>query len=112
MLKAIEEAESEWSTHAAKALIEMGTKGLRGSVPPNFPYFYVQFGYAKGYVHVIDDVGTFDPAFGRKVLVGLLQRPAEDMHRRGRSDSGAAQGHLVAGFAKEWEPYDWTKQLE
>lgn len=40
--KGLQEAESEWSTHAAKAVIDTRTKGLRGSVPPNFPYFYVQ----------------------------------------------------------------------
>jgi hypothetical protein len=40
--QAIEHAESEWSQHHAKRLIDTKTKGLRGSVPPGFPYFYVQ----------------------------------------------------------------------
>lgn len=47
-------------------------QGLRGSVPPGFPYFYVQFGYASGFAHVIDDeskwdrdFGGFDPGFTR-----------------------------------------------
>ena len=65
--KAIDEAESEWSQHHAKRLIETKTKGLRGSIPPNFPYFYVQFGYANGFVHVIDDEQKFDREFGRQV---------------------------------------------
>ena len=42
--KAIDEAESEWSQHAAKKLIDTSMKGLRGSIPPNFPYFHVEFG--------------------------------------------------------------------
>ncbi len=42
-------------------------QGLRESIPPNFPYFYVQFGYGSGYVHVIDDETKFDPNFGRQV---------------------------------------------
>eukprot|EP00955_Chlamydomonas_euryale_P076408 362644-Chlamydomonas_euryale.AAC.2 len=41
--KAFQEAESEWSVHHAKAVIETSAKkGLRESVPPGFPYVYVQ----------------------------------------------------------------------
>jgi len=62
--QAIEHAESEWSQHHAKRLIDTKAKGLRGSVPPGFPYFYVQFGYSAGSLHVIDDESTFDRDFG------------------------------------------------
>lgn len=70
--KGIDEAESEWSQHHAKRCIDTRAKGLRGSVPPGFPYFYVQFGYADGFVHVIDDEKKFDPQFGRRILVSEI----------------------------------------
>ncbi|KAL3617720.1 hypothetical protein CASFOL_038041 [Castilleja foliolosa] len=53
--KAIDEAEDEWSQHNAKKLIDTSEKGLHGSIPKNFPYFHVEFGLNKGFVHVIDD---------------------------------------------------------
>ena len=47
----------------------IAVQGLRESVPPNFPYLYVQFGYGAGYVHVIDDETKFDKDLGRQVCV-------------------------------------------
>ncbi|GBF94032.1 hypothetical protein Rsub_07300 [Raphidocelis subcapitata] len=109
--QAIEHAESEWSTHHAKRLIDTKAKGLRGSVPPGFPYFYVQFGYAAGYAHVIDDESTFDRDFGRQVVVGLLRLPAEEMHRRQRPEPQAVQERAAAEFRRSFDKYDWTKAL-
>eukprot|EP00983_Pelagomonas_calceolata_P080898 1155342-Pelagomonas_calceolata.AAC.5 len=64
-----QEAESEWSQHHAKAVIDTNAKkGLHASIPPNFPYTYVQFGYGTGYVHVIDDESQFDAQFARQSL--------------------------------------------
>lgn len=107
----IDEAESEWSQHHAKRLIDTRQKGLRGSVPPNFPYFYVQFGYTDGFVHVIDDEKKFDPNFGRQIMIGLLKLPAEEMHRRAKSENASIQQQWVDDFQKQYEKYDWTKQL-
>ena len=56
-------------------------QGLRGSIPPNFPYFHVELNLVKGYVHVIDDESRFDPLFGRSILISLLGLPEEEMHR-------------------------------
>ena len=128
-------------------------QGLRSCIPPNFPYFAVEMGLSSGHVHVIDDEASFDASFGRGVLIGLLQLPAEDMHRQAKQDSVAAQvgpprdvhacrellvpvhtvlvtcrcvcrsdgwfdicmanlqAQWAADFGKDWEPYDWTKQL-
>jgi hypothetical protein len=63
----VDQATSDWAQHHAKRLIDTKAKGLRGSIPPNFPYFYVQFGYSAGFVHVIDDEAKFSPSFGRQV---------------------------------------------
>jgi hypothetical protein len=71
-------------------------------VPPGFPYFYVQFGYAAGYLHVIDDEGTFDRDFGaapgrdfrvwgREGFLGFGPRPATCIV----DDPGTFTGTLV-----------------
>jgi hypothetical protein len=66
-------------------------QGLRGCIPPNFPYFAVEMGLSSGHVHVIDDESSFPDNFGRGVLIGLLQLPAEDMHRSAKQESVAVQ---------------------
>ncbi len=45
-------------------------QGLRGSIPPNFPYMHVEFGIADGFVHVIDDEANFDRGLARSVMIG------------------------------------------
>ncbi|XP_022946470.1 CWF19-like protein 2 isoform X1 [Cucurbita moschata] len=109
--KAIDEAEEEWSQHNAKKLIDTSVKGLRGSIPENFPYFHVEFGLNKGFVHVIDDEDNFKTSFGLNVIRGMLQLAEEDMHRRRRYESVEVQKQAVANFLQDWEPFDWTKQL-
>lgn len=109
--QAIDEAEEEWSQHNAKKLIDTSEKGLRGSIPEHFPYFHVEFGLNKGFVHVIDDEKNFKTSFGLNVIRGMLQLAEEDMHRRRRYESVEVQKHAVANFLQDWEPFDWTKQL-
>lgn len=112
LLQAIDEAEDEWSQHNAKKLIDTSEKGLRGSIPKNFPYFHVEFGLQRGFVHVIDDEKEFKSSFGLNVIRGILRLPAEDMHRRRKHESMETQKQAVASFAQDWEPFDWTKQLD
>ena len=111
-LQAIDEAEDEWSQHNAKKLIDTSEKGLRGSIPKDFPYFHVEFGLNKGFVHVIDDEKQFKSSLGLDVIRGMLRLPEEDMHRRRRHESVESQKQAVVNFARDWEPFDWTKQLE
>ncbi|CAN1841174.1 CWF19-like protein 2 [Linum perenne] len=109
--KAIDEAEDEWSQHNAKKLIDTSVKGLRGSIPKDFPYFHVEFGLNKGFVHVIDDESQFNGSLGLNVIRGMMQLPDEDMYRRRRQDSVEGQKLAVAEFVRDWQPFDWTKQL-
>ncbi|KAL1219139.1 Zinc finger CCCH domain-containing protein 59 [Cardamine amara subsp. amara] len=110
--KAIDEAESEWSQHNAKKLIDTSVKGLRNSIPKNFPYFHVEFGLDKGFAHVIDDEQQFNSNLGLNVIRGMLELPEEDMYRRRRHESVESQKKAVVSFAREWEHFDWTKQLD
>jgi hypothetical protein len=112
LFQEIDEAASWWSQHNAKKLIDTSGKGgLRGTIPQNFPYFHVEFGLHKGFVHVIDDETQFKSSFGRDVIRGMLNLPEEDMHRRRRYDSVAVQREAAKSFVRDWEPFDWTKQL-
>ncbi|KAL1342900.1 uncharacterized protein [Arachis hypogaea] len=110
--KAIDEAEDEWSQHNAKKLIDTSQKGLRNSIPKHFPYFHVEFGLNKGFVHVIDDEKQFKSNLGLNVIRGMLKSAEEDMYRRRRYEAVDVQKQAVASFSKEWEPFDWTKQLQ
>ncbi|OAY80891.1 CWF19-like protein 2 [Ananas comosus] len=109
--KAIDEAEDEWGQHEMKKLIP--TSGnLRQVIPANFSYFHVEFGLDRGFVHVIDDEGNFSSGFGLNVIRGLLRLPEEDMYRRRRLEPVEKQKLAVTAFMKEWEPFDWTKELD
>ncbi|OVA07564.1 Cwf19-like protein [Macleaya cordata] len=110
--KAIDEAEDEWSQHNAKKLIDTSEKGLRGSIPKDFPYFHVEFGLNKGFLHVIDDESQFNSSLGLNVIRGMLRLPEEDMYRRRKQETLETQRQAVAVFAQEWAPFDWTKQLD
>lgn len=109
--KAIDEAEEEWGQHEMKKVLP--TSGnLHHVIPENFSYFHVEFGLDRGFAHVIDDDSNFKSSFGLNVIRGMLRLPEEDMHRRRRQESMEKQKEAVASFAKDWEPFDWTKQLD
>ncbi|KAL6843544.1 hypothetical protein ACP4OV_026606 [Aristida adscensionis] len=111
--KAIDEAEEEWSQHEMKKIITTSaSRNLRQAIPENFAYFHVEFGLDRGFVHVIDDESNFNAGFGLNVIRGMLRLPEEDMHRRRRHESMDKQKQAVVSFMKDWEPFDWTKQLD
>ncbi|GAY63555.1 hypothetical protein CUMW_226540 [Citrus unshiu] len=85
--KAIDEAEDEWSQHTAGKLIDTSVKGLRGSIPKDFPYFRIEFGLNNGFVHVIDDEIQLKNNLGLYVIRGMLRLPEEDMYHRRRHES-------------------------
>ncbi|PON83323.1 Cwf19-like protein [Trema orientale] len=108
--KAIRDAEDDW---AVAKNVDTGPKGLRGKIPKNIPYFHVEFGLKKGFLHQIDDEEQFRNGFGLNVIRGILELPEEDMYRRRRqrSESVSDQIQAVKNFSRDWEPFDWTKQL-
>lgn len=61
---------------------------------------------------MIDDEKQFKSSLGLNVIRGMLRLPEEDMYRRRKAESVEAQRQAVASFAREWEPFDWTKQLD
>jgi hypothetical protein len=111
--KAIDEAESEWSTHDAKKCLSTAPpKGLRGTIPENFPYFHVEFNMRGGFVHVIDDETKFKRNFGRNILIGLLDLPEHLTDAKQRPLAPALLRDEMDAFLKTYEPCDWTTQLD
>jgi len=41
----------------------------------------------------------------------MLHLAEEDMYRRQRYEKVEVQKQAVASFSKEWDHFDWTKQL-
>ena len=109
--KAIDDATADWSQHAAKRCIETESRHLQKKIPANFPYVHIEFGLTSGFVHVIDNPKEFDPMFARRVLVGLLGLPEEDMHRRISKEGESVQRQWAEEFKKAYKPYDWVSQL-
>jgi hypothetical protein len=107
----LDTSESEWSQHHAKRVIDTLQKGLRRSIPEHFPYFHVEFGYRKGFVHVIDDESRWPRQFGPSIMVGLTAGRDEDMHRRAQRNSAAEVETARDAFLQSWDKFDWTKQL-
>jgi hypothetical protein len=95
-----------------KLITTSASRNLRQVIPENFAYFHVEFGLDREFVRVIDDETNFSSGFGLNVIRGLLQLPGEDMHRCRRHESMDKQKQAVASFMKDWEPFDWTKQLD
>lgn len=133
--KAINEAE-EWVTH--KKIIDTSGKGLRRCVPKvrvggccancvfvclpshttlsfppplqNFGYFHVSW-QGGGYAHVIEDEESFPRTFGMDVAKGMMGLPPGRFNR-GKRTSFDTERRLVLDFLKEWEPFDWTQELD
>ena len=84
---------------------------LRGAVPPNFPYFHVEFNMKGGFVHVIDDDDKWRVDFGRDVLIGLLDLPENTTQAKKRPLPPAVLKREMDQFLDMWDPHDWTKQL-
>jgi len=111
--KAIDEAESEWSTHNAKKCLSTAPpKGLRGTIPANFPYFHVEFNMKGGFVHVIDDETKWKSNFGRNILIGLLDLPENLTDAKQRPLAPEVLRGEMDSFLSSYDPIDWTKQLE
>ena len=107
--RAIDEAEDEWSTHAAKRLIDTSGRGLRASVPVGFAYFHVEFGLRQGYAHVIDDELRWKRSFGRDVLKGAMG--IEDRGGRRPKPNPALDAQAAAKLKAVYAKYDWVPQL-
>lgn len=110
--KAIDESESEWAVHAGKRCLSTAPpKGLKQTIPTNFPYFHCEFNMKGGFVHVIDDVQKWRVDFGRDILCGLLELPPNKKGEKKRPLPPAVLKREMDRFLDQWDVVDWTKQL-
>ena len=105
--KAIMESDEEWAQH--KKVIDTSARGLRASVPKNFPYFHVEFGLDRGFAHVIENEDSWPVHFGRDVIAGMMEM---DRNRQNVRDRFEDEKERVKEFAQRWAPHDWTLQLD
>ena len=109
--KAIDEAESEWSTHDSKKCLSTAPpKGLRQTVPEGFPYLHVEFDMRGGFAHVIDDETRWRNDFGRTCFASARPAPERGQREKETLNARAARREMDA-FLNDWDPVDWTKQL-
>lgn len=95
----------QWTTN--KTLIETAGKGLRKCVPPGFSYFHVSWA-GGGFVHPIEDEQRFPSTFGIDIAAGMLGLDPGSFGRREKRVSIDEEKAVVANFAREFRPFDFT----
>lgn len=102
--KAILESEEEWATN--KQLIDLKGRDVRRAVPKGLPYFWVRFGMADGFAHVIEDQNSFPWYFAQEVIGGLLELEPKLWKKPWKLQNSKPKVHQ---FASWWKPYDITQ---
>jgi len=102
--KALSEAE-EWTTN--KAIVDCAGRGLRGAVPPGFPYFHVGW-RGGGYAHVIEDATTFPKDWGVDIAAGMLGLPPGGWGRKQNRTDSSQDAARVQAFYDKFKPFDPT----
>jgi diadenosine tetraphosphate (Ap4A) HIT family hydrolase len=106
--KAIQDSE-EWTTN--KVLVDTAGKGLRGAIPKGFAYFHVGW-QGGGFVHPVEDEEAWPPGFGMDVATGMMGRDPGSFGRKAAKRTFDQERRAVLDFLKEWEPFDWTRDLD
>lgn len=104
--KAIQESEKEWAQN--KKLVELSSKGVRYSIPCQFPYFCVNFDpkIHPGFAHVIEDEKSFPRNFGKEVIGGMLDIDYNHLYKNKKAGvSLSKQVQEVLAFQKLWKNF-------
>ncbi|KAJ1479514.1 CwfJ C-terminus 2-domain-containing protein-like protein [Baffinella frigidus] len=104
--KALSECENEWDAQNKQIIDTKGVKKLSSKIPRHMPYFSVEFGLQGGFAHVVENEQKFSKAFGRDILAGILNLPAQTLARQRSSIEEEKQ--LAQGFEASFKPFDWT----
>jgi len=107
--KALNDSESKWATHIK--VIDTTKRGIRRCIPPNFAYFYVQFGLARGYAHQIEDPIKWPKHFGKSIIGGILGMQEERWKHPERL-TYEQEIYQMKELVPLWNKYDWTTKLD
>jgi hypothetical protein len=110
--KAMIDAAAEWSRKEGVLDTHWKTKPLSSVIPKGFPYFHVEFGLEGGFVQVLEEDARLDWNFGKEVICAILDQPAQFLLRKKKSEEQDAQRQRIVSFLKDFDPYDWTKNLD
>lgn len=105
---ALTEQAEEWGTHTK--LLSTRGKGLRGTIPKRFPYFYVEWSRGEGYAQIIETT-SFPKDFGIDTIAGMMQMDPLKFRARQKT-SADAERQLILDFVTKWKPFDWTLELD
>lgn len=102
-----EEAE-EWGTHTK--LLSTKGRGLRRSIPKNFPYFYVEWEPGCGFAQIIES-GAFPKDFGVDTIASMMQLDPIRFQRKKKQPPNVDR-QAVLDFLSGWKDFDWTLDLD
>jgi hypothetical protein len=106
---ALTEQAEEWGTHTK--LLSTREKGLRGTIPKRFPYFFVEWASPRqGYAQIIETT-SFPKDFGIDTIAGMMQMDPLKFRARQKT-TAETERQLILNFIAKWKPFDWTLELD
>jgi hypothetical protein len=104
-----EKADEFGGTHT-KILRTKG-KGLRRTVPANFPYFYIEWDAdSEGYAQIIES-SDFQADYGVETVAAMCGLDPIRFQRK-KKFSAEQEKECILDFLEKWKQYDWTAQLD
>jgi hypothetical protein len=111
---ALAEQADEWGTHQ-KLLHTSGNKGLRRTIPKNFPYVYLEYDRDQtGYAQMIESSSShtsFPPDFCVDTVAGMMQMDPMRFRKRVKADANHEM-QCIRSFLDEYKAFDWTLDLD
>eukprot|EP00593_Proboscia_inermis_P015508 CAMPEP_0171325710 /NCGR_PEP_ID=MMETSP0816-20121228/116983_1 /TAXON_ID=420281 /ORGANISM="Proboscia inermis, Strain CCAP1064/1" /LENGTH=155 /DNA_ID=CAMNT_0011824959 /DNA_START=225 /DNA_END=692 /DNA_ORIENTATION=- len=103
---AFDEQAEDFETHTK--VIHTKEKGLRRSIPKNFPYIHVEWDDG-GFAQIIES-SAFNKDFALDTIAGMMGRNSLRFDRkRTVPDDGRSS---VLAFCARYKKYDWTYELD
>lgn len=104
---ALSDVAEEHGTHQ-RILKTTATKPLRNTIPPNFPYLYIEYDANQGFVQMIESA-SIKKDFVVDTIASMMQmEPMRFKKQQAQHD----ERQLVLSFLDKYKAFDWTLQLE
>lgn len=111
---ALQQQAEEWGTH--QKVMDTTIKGLRRTVPSQFPYVYLQYdtnskkNRTGGCAQIIES-DRFPVEFAIDTVLGMM---VEDplRFRKKKTDGTTGEQQHIREFLNKWKQFDWTVELD